>query len=78
MLDGILGYLKIITKEQGTKLFPKHPRTYGKELPKITNIEEPKLNDIGKKISWILNTYTTIKSFQKIIFKSTLSCFSLN
>jgi ectoine hydroxylase-related dioxygenase (phytanoyl-CoA dioxygenase family) len=39
------------TNHWGTKLFPKHPRTYGKELPNITNIEEPKLNDIGKKLA---------------------------
>ena len=32
------------------KLFPKMPRTYGKELPKITCIEKPKLEEIGYKL----------------------------
>lgn len=33
------------------KLFPKNPQTYGKELPKINNINQPLLNDIGKKLA---------------------------
>jgi hypothetical protein len=32
------------------KLFPKMPRTYGKELPTITCIEKPKLEEIGYKL----------------------------
>ncbi len=33
------------------KLFPKHPRTYGNELPTITEIEKPILSDLGKKLA---------------------------
>ena len=32
------------------KIFPKMPRTYGKELPTITCIEKPKLEEIGYKL----------------------------
>lgn len=31
-------------------LFPKYPRTYGKPLPDIKQIENLKLNDIRKKL----------------------------
>ena len=31
-------------------LFPKHPRTYGKPLPNIKQIEKPKLNDVRKRL----------------------------
>jgi len=33
------------------KLFPKNPRTYGGDMPEITNISKPTLNDIGKKLA---------------------------
>jgi len=33
------------------KLFPKEPRTYGKDLPVITQIENPVLNDLGRKLA---------------------------
>jgi ectoine hydroxylase-related dioxygenase (phytanoyl-CoA dioxygenase family) len=33
------------------KLFPKHPRTYGNELPTITEIEKPILSDLGKQLA---------------------------
>ncbi len=33
------------------KLFPKTPRTYGHELPTITQIEPPVLNELGKKLA---------------------------
>lgn len=33
------------------KLFPKNPRTYGGMLPEITQIETPKLNDLGRKLA---------------------------
>jgi len=33
------------------KLFPKNPRTYGGILPEITQIEKPKLNDLGRKLA---------------------------
>ena len=32
------------------RLFPKTPRTYGNELPKIKNICPPKISDIGKTL----------------------------
>ena len=32
------------------KLFPKMPRTYGKELPTISSIEKPNLEEIGYKL----------------------------
>lgn len=32
------------------KLFPKNPRTYGKELPDITQIKKPKLTELGKSL----------------------------
>lgn len=32
------------------KLFPKNPRTYGKELPEINEIEKPVLSDLGLKL----------------------------
>ena len=34
----------------GNKLFPKTPRTYGNELPRITMIDKPVLNEIGRKL----------------------------
>lgn len=33
------------------KLFPKNPRTYGGPLPDVTDVTEPNLTDLGKKIS---------------------------
>jgi len=33
------------------RLFPKHPRTYGNELPVINNIEKPQLSELGKKLA---------------------------
>ena len=33
------------------KLFPKNPRTYGKNLPKINIINHPILNNIGYKLA---------------------------
>lgn len=33
------------------KLFSKNPRTYGKELPLINNIEDPVLTELGKKLA---------------------------
>jgi hypothetical protein len=33
------------------KLFPKEPRTYGNELPLITTIPAPILNDLGKRLA---------------------------
>lgn len=33
------------------KLFPKTPRTYGKSLPNIVNVEKPVLTDLGKKLA---------------------------
>ena len=38
------------TNHWGNKLFPKTPRTYGNELPRITMIDKPVLNEIGKKL----------------------------
>lgn len=34
-----------------SKLFPKNPRTYGKDLPDINPIEKPILTDLGKKLA---------------------------
>ncbi len=33
------------------KLFPVNPRTYGGELPKVTAINPPVLNDLGKRLA---------------------------
>ena len=33
------------------KLFPKNPRTYGKGLFEIQNINPPNLNSIGKRLA---------------------------
>ena len=33
------------------KLFPKFPRTYGKELPVISSINTPQLTDLGKRLA---------------------------
>jgi hypothetical protein len=33
------------------KLFPKQPRTYGGVIPEITPIENPILNELGKKLA---------------------------
>ena len=33
------------------KLFPVNPRTYGAPLPNITQVEKPKLTQLGMKIS---------------------------
>jgi hypothetical protein len=33
------------------KLFPKMPRTYGNEIPIITQIDKPILNELGKKLA---------------------------
>jgi ectoine hydroxylase-related dioxygenase (phytanoyl-CoA dioxygenase family) len=33
------------------KLFPKNPRTYGKELPTVSKIENPKLSKLGKSLA---------------------------
>jgi len=33
------------------KLFPKNPRTYGKELPTLLKIEKPTLTELGKKLA---------------------------
>lgn len=33
------------------KLFPKNPRTYGAPLPKIKELEDPKLNELGLKLA---------------------------
>jgi len=38
------------TNHWGKKLFPKTPRTYGNELPRITMIDKPVLNEIGRKL----------------------------
>ena len=32
-------------------LFGKKPRTYGRPLPEITNIEPPTLTELGKKLA---------------------------
>ncbi len=31
-------------------MFPKTPRTYGKEIPEINNIEKPVLTELGKSL----------------------------
>ena len=36
------------------KLFPKTPRTYGKELPKVVDIDPPVLNELGKSLAGLL------------------------
>jgi len=33
------------------KLFPKNPRTYGKELPKVSKINIPNLTELGKSLA---------------------------
>lgn len=33
------------------KLFPKHPRTYGGEIPEITPVEKPVLTALGRKLA---------------------------
>jgi len=33
------------------KLFPINPRTYGKSLPKTSNLPKPNLSDLGKKLA---------------------------
>ena len=38
------------TNHWGNKLFGKNPRTYGKTLPKITCINPPEINDIGRQL----------------------------
>jgi hypothetical protein len=38
------------TNHWGKKLFGKNPRTYGKELPLITKINPPIVNEIGNKL----------------------------
>ena len=36
------------------KLFPKGPRTYGGDLPIITQIEKPVLSELGCKLAGLL------------------------
>ena len=33
------------------KLFPKYPRTYGKEIPEIEKLDPPILSEQGKKLA---------------------------
>jgi hypothetical protein len=33
------------------KLFPKNPRTYGKELPNVVEVQDPILSDLGKRLA---------------------------
>jgi len=37
------------------KLFPVNPRTYGAPLPNVTQVEKPKLTELGMKISGFLD-----------------------
>ena len=33
------------------KLFGKKPQTYGKELPDVSQLDKPKLTELGKKLA---------------------------
>lgn len=39
-----------LTNHWGTHLFPKHPRTYGEELPVTNSAKEPVLSELGKSL----------------------------
>ena len=43
------------------KLFPVNPRTYGGELPNVTNIERPILSDIGRRLAGFDDSSISVK-----------------
>ena len=43
------------------KLFPVNPRTYGGELPNVTNIERPILSDIGRRLAGFDDSSINVK-----------------
>ena len=43
------------------KLFPVNPRTYGGELPNVTNIEKPILSDVGRRLAGFDDNSISVK-----------------
>jgi len=49
------------------KLFPKIPRTYGAEVPEITELPTPIINELGRRLVGYSNTNKSKKKNKKNI-----------